>query len=102
FYPGVTAQSLLWVIAFWAIFTGLLEIAAAVALRKELTNEWVLIAGGILSVLFGAIVIARPSAGALSVIWLIATYAILSGAMVLTIAFRLRSLVSAAREKLAT
>jgi uncharacterized membrane protein HdeD (DUF308 family) len=101
FYPGVTALSLLWVIAFWAIFTGIAEIMAAVALRKELTNEWVLITGGILSVLFGAIVIARPSAGALSVVWLIATYAIIYGAMILTVSFKLRGLASAAREKLA-
>jgi len=96
-YPGVTALTLLWVIGFWAIFTGALEIAAAVALRKELSNEWLLIVSGILSVIFGGLVIARPGAGALSIVWLIGSYAILYGAMLLMIAFKLRSLVSEAR-----
>ena len=100
-YPGVTALTLLWVIGFWAIFTGLVEIAAAVALRKELSNEWLLIVSGILSVIFGGLVIARPGAGALSIVWLIGSYAILYGAMLLTVAFRLKSLVSEARAKMA-
>lgn len=96
-YPGVTALSLVWVIAFWAIFTGVFEIAAAIQLRKQLSNEWVLILSGILSVVFGGLVIARPNAGALSIIWLIGTYAILYGVMLLTIAIRMKSLVSRAR-----
>jgi uncharacterized membrane protein HdeD (DUF308 family) len=97
FYPGVTALSLVWVIAFWAIFTGAFEIAVAIQLRKHLSNEWALILAGILSVVFGVLVIARPNAGALSILWLIGTYAILYGVMLLTIAIRLKSLVSQAR-----
>ena len=96
-YPGNTALALLWVIAFWAIFTGIVEVAAAIQLRKVLTNEWVLLLSGILSVVFGVLVIARPNAGALSILWLIGTYAILYGIMLLTIAIRLRSLASQAR-----
>jgi len=96
-YPGNTALALLWVIAFWAIFTGVVEIAAAIQLRKLLTNEWALLLSGILSVVFGVLVIARPNAGALSILWLIGTYAILYGIMLLTIAIRLRSLASQAR-----
>jgi uncharacterized membrane protein HdeD (DUF308 family) len=94
FYPGVTALSLLWVIAFWAIFTGILEIWVAIALRKEVSNEWMLILSGILSVVFGVAVVAMPSAGALSIIWLIGSYAILFGVMLLAVAFKLRSIVS--------
>ncbi len=97
FYPGVTALSLLWVVAFWAILTGAFEIAAAIQLRKQLSNEWALILSGILSVVFGGLVIARPNAGVLSILWLIGTYAILYGVMLLTIAIKLRSLVSQAR-----
>jgi uncharacterized membrane protein HdeD (DUF308 family) len=94
FYPGVTAISLLWVISFWAIFTGLLEIWVAVALRKELSNEWMLILSGILSVVFGVVVVAMPNAGALSIVWLIGSYAILFGMMLLAVAFKLRSVAS--------
>jgi uncharacterized membrane protein HdeD (DUF308 family) len=94
FYPGITALSLLSVIAFWAIVTGILEIWVAVALRKELSNEWMLILSGILSVVFGVAIVAMPSAGALSIIWLIGSYAILFGLMLLAVAFRLRSVAS--------
>lgn len=94
FYPGITALSLLVVIAWWAILTGVFEIAAAVKLRKELTNEWVLILSGALSVAFGVLLIVKPNAGALSIIWLIGIYAVLYGTLLLTLAFRLKGLVS--------
>ena len=96
-YPGITAVSLLSVIAAWAVLTGIFEIAAAIKLRQQLANEWVLILSGALSVLFGMLVVAMPSAGALSIIWLIGAYAILFGVMLLALAFRIRSLVSHAR-----
>jgi uncharacterized membrane protein HdeD (DUF308 family) len=97
FYPGITAISLLSVIAFWAIVTGILEIWVAIALRKELSNEWMLILAGILSVVFGVLVVAMPSAGALSIIWLIGSYAILFGIMMLAVAFKVRSVASEVR-----
>ncbi|HYV65185.1 MAG TPA: DUF308 domain-containing protein, partial [Myxococcales bacterium] len=75
--PAVFALSLLTVIAFWAIFTGIFEISTAIKLRKELTNEWMLILGGSLSVLFGVLAFTMPRAGAISIIWLIGTYAII-------------------------
>jgi uncharacterized membrane protein HdeD (DUF308 family) len=96
-YPGITALSLLIVIAWWAILTGIFEIAAAVKLRKELTNEWVLILSGALSVAFGILLIAKPNAGALSIIWLIGIYAVLYGILLLTLAFRLKGIVSPPR-----
>jgi len=96
-YPGITALTLLWVIAFWAILTGFFEILAAVRLRKELKNEWVLILSGALSVLFGLLVLARPGAGALSIVWLIGAYAILFGLMLLALAMRIKGLASQAR-----
>ena len=94
FYPNITALALLWVIAFWAIFTGLLEIMVAVRLRREISNEWVLILSGLLSVAFGVLAVAMPSAGALSILWLIGAYAIAFGIMILTLAFRMKGLVS--------
>jgi uncharacterized membrane protein HdeD (DUF308 family) len=91
--PGITALALLYIIAAWAIITGVLEVIAAIYLRREMTNEWMLILAGALSVLFGVLLIViGPSAGILALVWLIATYAIIVGVLRIGLAFRLRSL----------
>jgi uncharacterized membrane protein HdeD (DUF308 family) len=91
FWPGVTAFVLLYFIAAWSIVTGVLEILAAIELRKAITNEWLLIVSGILSVLFGLLVVLYPSAGALSVIWIIALYAVVFGILLIMLGLRLRN-----------
>ena len=90
-FPGLTALVLLYIIAFWAILTGILEVVAAVRLRQAITNEWGLIIGGVLSVLFGIVLIASPGAGALAVVFLIGFYAVLFGVTLLMLSWRLRS-----------
>jgi uncharacterized membrane protein HdeD (DUF308 family) len=89
-WPGLTALVLLYIIAIWAILTGVLEIFAAVRLRRSIANELGLIIGGILSVVFGIILIAAPGAGALAVVFLIGAYAIIFGIALLGLAWRLR------------
>jgi uncharacterized membrane protein HdeD (DUF308 family) len=74
--PGVTALGLLILIAAWAIVTGVMELVAAVRLRKIVTNEWLLMLAGIASIAFGVILLLQPAAGALALIWLIATWAV--------------------------
>lgn len=91
FYPGITALVLLYIIAFWAIVTGILEIVAAVSLRRAIANEIFLIIAGVLSVLFGILLIVNPGAGALSVVFVIGIYAIIFGISLIALAFRLRS-----------
>jgi uncharacterized membrane protein HdeD (DUF308 family) len=95
FAPGVTALALLFYIAIWAIATGVLEIAAAVAVRKEIEGEWLLILSGLASVAFGALLIARPGAGALAVLWLIGAYALAFGVLLVLASFKVRRLGAA-------
>jgi uncharacterized membrane protein HdeD (DUF308 family) len=89
-WPGITALVLLYLIAAWAVVTGVFEIAAAVRLRRLISGEWLLALGGVLSVLFGVMLMAWPGAGALAVLWLIGAYAILFGALLMALGFRLR------------
>lgn len=91
-YPNVTAIALLYLIAGWAIATGIFEILAAIELRKEIEGEGWLILSGLLSVVFGVIVALQPQAGALAIVWLIGIYAIAFGVFLLLLGFRLRNL----------
>jgi uncharacterized membrane protein HdeD (DUF308 family) len=89
---GLTVFLLLYLIAAWAIVTGISEIAMAIRLRKEISGEWALIVGGAFSVLFGVILaVVGPVAGLLSLVWLIGIYAVAFGIMLLIAGFRLRS-----------
>lgn len=89
-WPGITAIVLVMFIGAWAIVHGVFEIIGAIQLRKEIDNEWWLILGGILSVIFGLIVLLAPGAGALGLIWAIAAYSIAFGITWVMLAFRLR------------
>jgi uncharacterized membrane protein HdeD (DUF308 family) len=91
-WPGITAIVLLWVIAFWAILVGILQISAAIRLRKEVEGEWLWILSGIVTVVLGVLLIARPGAGALSVLWLIGAFAIVWGILLCILAFKLKGL----------
>ena len=88
--PGVLALALLFYIAIWAIATGVLEIATAIRLRREIEGEWLLILSGLISVVFGGVLIAHPGAGALALLWLIAAFAIAFGVVLVILAFKAR------------
>ena len=92
-WPGVTALTLLFFIATWAILRGVAEISTAVMLRRVIPNEWLLVAGGLASIAFGVFAFASPGAGALALIWLIASYSIAIGLVLLMVAFRVRGVV---------
>jgi uncharacterized membrane protein HdeD (DUF308 family) len=92
FWPNITALILLYFIAAWALITGVFEIVAAIQLRRVITGEWMMVLGGLLSILFGVLMFVFPGAGALSVIWLIGIYAIVFGTSEIIFAFRMRSL----------
>ena len=88
--PGLTAFALLLLVSAWAIVSGVFRIAAAVRLRKEIEGEWLLILNGLLSVVFGVIIMVFPGAGLVTLVWLIGVYAIIFGIILLALAFRLR------------
>ena len=92
FSPAVTALVLLMFVAVWSILGGLLRIVLAFQIRKEITGEWILMAGGALSVVFGGLLIAMPLAGLVTLAWLIGFYAIAFGILFVVLAFRLRKL----------
>jgi uncharacterized membrane protein HdeD (DUF308 family) len=89
--PGITALGLLMLIAAWAIVTGIMEVVAAIRLRKIIANEWLLILAGIASVAFGVILFLRPAAGALALIWWIGAWALIFGILLIVLAFRMRN-----------
>jgi uncharacterized membrane protein HdeD (DUF308 family) len=89
-YPAATFLVLYSFIAAWAIITGILEIVAAIRLRKEIEGEWMLALGGVASLIFGILLLALPAVGMLTLIWLIGAYALVFGILLLMLAFRLR------------
>lgn len=91
-YPRLTAFALLILVASWAIARGVFEILVAIRLRRELTHEWLLVITGALSILFGVLLLIKPAAGALAMVWLIGAYALAFGIIMFIAAFRLRRL----------
>lgn len=91
FLPGMTAVVLLYLVAFWSIFTGIFQAATAIRLRREIEGEWALVASGVISVLFGLLLAVLPAVGILSLIWLVGIYAIIIGVLLIVTAFRVRS-----------
>jgi len=90
-WPGVTTVALVWFIGSWAVVTGVLAIAAAIRLRREITGEWLMMLSGVLSVLFGLMLFAFPLAGAIGIAWLLGSYAAAAGIVLLALGIRLRS-----------
>lgn len=92
--PGLTALVLLYLVAVWAIVTGALEIFAAFAIREFISREWTLLLAGLISLMFGFLLIIHPGAGLLSLLWLVGLYSIIFGILFILRAFHLRSWAS--------
>lgn len=90
-WPQITLVVLVYLIGFWALLTGILEIVAAFRLRQHVAGEIWLALSGVISVLFGFVILLAPGIGAVVVATLIGFYAILFGGTLLALAFRLRS-----------
>jgi uncharacterized membrane protein HdeD (DUF308 family) len=91
FWPRITVLALLYLIAAWALIEGVLQIVAAIRLRREIRGEWLLALSGVASLAFGAVLIAFPAASAVVLVLWIGIYALIYGAMLLALALRLRA-----------
>ena len=94
-WPGATALSLLYVVAFWSIAMGTFQVIAAIALRRELEGELWMALGGVASVVFGALLVAFPGAGLISLVWLVGIWAVVFGISSLSLAYRLHGIAAA-------
>ena len=99
--PGITAIALVYLIGAWAILRGLFEIIAAVQLRKEIDNEWLLGLSGLLSVILGLFLLVAPGAGAIAMLWWIGAFAIVFGVVEIILGFRLKGLKGRVAHRLA-
>ncbi|MBN9386532.1 MAG: DUF308 domain-containing protein [Chloroflexi bacterium] len=90
-WPSITALALLLLIAAYAFVTGILEIAAAIQIERGRRpgNGWPLVLGGVLSIVFGALLVIWPDTGLLSLVWLIGFYALAFGLMLVAMAYQL-------------
>jgi uncharacterized membrane protein HdeD (DUF308 family) len=91
-WPGITALVLLFLVAAWAIVTGVAELVGAVRLRRIIRNEWLLVLIGVASILFGVLLVINPRAGLLTLVFLIGAYSLVGGVLLVALAFRLRSM----------
>jgi len=87
--PGLTAFALVYLIAAWAIGTGMVEIVSAIRLRTEIENEGLLALSGVLSVVLGVVFVIWPGASALGLVWLIGAYILVFGLLQIGLGFRL-------------
>ena len=90
FWPGLTALTLLYIIAFWTILSGIARIVMVIMLRREIENEWSIALSGVLSVILGIVLLLLPGAGLLAYTWLIGILALAVGIVLVYYAFRVR------------
>jgi len=90
-WPASTALAFVWLIGAWAIASGALELYSAVRLRKVVEHEWALGLAGLVSIAFGLLMLYRPIAGDMAVVWWLGAYAMISGLLMVVLGFRLRS-----------
>jgi uncharacterized membrane protein HdeD (DUF308 family) len=98
FYPGDVGSVLVFVIGVWAIVTGIFEIAIAIRLRQEIAEEWLLGIAGVVSVAIGLLLVAQPGFGRVATTYVVGTYGIIFGLLLVLLGVRARNMASVARE----
>lgn len=96
-WPGVTVLVILFLIAFWSIVAGIAEISESLTMRRNGSSTWGwVLAAGVLSIVFGILLVVQPGAGLVTLLWIAGIWALVFGIVVVVWAFRLRSAVNAA------
>jgi uncharacterized membrane protein HdeD (DUF308 family) len=88
--PDITASGILLFIALWCMVTGVFEISAAIRLREEIDNEWLLGLAGAVSVALGVLILINPTAGAFSLTMWIGFYALMFGGLLVGLGLRVK------------
>jgi uncharacterized membrane protein HdeD (DUF308 family) len=89
-WPGVTTVALVYLIACWAVVSGILEISAAIRLRKSISGEWLLALSGLLTAALGVALFAFPGIGALALVLWVGIYALASGLVLIGLSLKLK------------
>ena len=87
--PGAALVALIYLIAIWAVISGIMLVAAGIALIR-VSGEWLLVIAGLVSILFGVVLFAQPAVGVIALSWWLGVYALLFGILLLSAAFRVR------------
>ena len=98
-WPGITALVLTYLIAAWAIIKGIFELVGAIRLRRYIRHEWLYIVGGVVSILLGVAIFARPILGALAITWMLGIYGLFFGVVMLGLSLELRGVEKAVLPK---
>src|SRR5229473_2467500 len=93
-WPGITALAFLYLLAAWAIITGIMELVAPLSFPMSFGRGLLMALAGVVSIVFGILIAAQPASGLLAVVWLIGVYAIVFGVMYIVVYFESRSLAS--------
>jgi uncharacterized membrane protein HdeD (DUF308 family) len=93
-WPGITALAFIYLLAAWAIITGIMEVIAPLSFPMSTGRGVLMVLAGVVSVVFGILIAAQPSAGLLAVVWVIGVYAIVYGIMYVAVYFQSRSLAA--------
>ncbi len=91
-FPDLAGVALVYLIAAWALITGVFEIVAAIRLRKELEGEWLMVVSGVLSIILAVLLMINPAAGAAAIVMIIGIYAIIFGITLIVLAFRVKGM----------
>ena len=98
-WPSITALAIVWTIGVWAVVVGVIQVVVAISLRTVARSGWAWgVVSGLLSVIFGVIVAARPAAGLVSIVWLVGVYALMLGVLLVGFGLQVRRLATTVTE----
>jgi uncharacterized membrane protein HdeD (DUF308 family) len=100
--PPVSMMAFVYLVAFQAILLGVFLVMLGYKVRKATTREWILYVTGALSILFGILVVMNPAIGGISIVYTIAMWAIVIGALKVIFAFKAKNLPERIESRLAS